>query len=72
MTNLEWMVNKIKSQVRSVHKQISGLPENVQESVTNDCVDILRSKEKPKETFSLDKDGCVYWDHILERTEHHG
>jgi len=20
---------------------------------------------------SLDKDGCVYWDHILERTEHH-
>ena len=72
MTNLNWMVDKIKSQVDAVRREISGLPENVQECVINDCIDVLKSKEKPKETFSLDKDGCVYWDHILERTEHRG
>lgn len=71
MTNLEWMLNEIKSQVRGIRKQISGLPEEIRESITNECVNILKRSVEPKEPPSLDKDGCVYWDHVLERTEYH-
>lgn len=65
MTNLEWMQDKIKLQVRSVRKQISGLPEDLRESITNECIDILKQTLQPETPPFLDKDGCVYWDHIL-------
>ena len=65
MTNLEWMLNEIKSQVRGVRKQISGLPEEMRGPITDECVDILKRSEKAETPPSLDKDGCLYWDDVL-------
>ena len=68
-TLLEWMMNEIRSQIRVAGREISGLPEEVRESLINECIDILKRNAEPKAPPSLDKDGCVYWDHILERTD---
>ena len=44
MTNLEWFLNAIKIQVKSVRANIDGLPKDVQEKVTQECIDILKGE----------------------------
>lgn len=67
MTNLEWMLDRIRAQTKSIRMQIDGLPKEVHDSIRKECIDIL--KQEPEERPSLDKDGCLYWDHILKNTE---
>ena len=46
MSNIEWMLSQMESQIKGVKKQISGLPEEYRKEAIQRAIDILSEKEK--------------------------
>jgi len=58
MTNLEWMMSEIRTQVRSVRNQVSGLPKEAQEELSREFPGLFLTEIQEYAMKILKDSGC--------------